>query len=78
MRKKKLTKKKSGTKKLASRKKMIRREKPLPPMKAKRSKGPSRGPSAQIHQGVGAAPAPDGAPTNDLLESDLSSEHGRG
>jgi hypothetical protein len=75
MRKKKPTKKKLSKKKSASRgKKMIRRKKPLPPMKAKRSKGPSGGSSAQIHEGVGAAIPEAENSTKGVLKSDLVPE----
>jgi len=70
MRKKKPTKKKLGKKKSASRKKMVRKRKPLQPMKAKHSKGPSGGSSEQIHQDVGIATAEAEVPANDVPEND--------
>jgi hypothetical protein len=53
-------------KKSASPKKMNRKKKPSHRKKATRSKGPSGGPSAQIHQGVGIAIAEAEVSTNDV------------
>jgi hypothetical protein len=73
MRKKKpaKNKKKSGKKKSASPKKINRRKKSIQRKKAPRSKGPSGGPSAQIHQGVGIAIAEAEISTTDVSENDV-------
>jgi len=66
--------KKSGKKKPVSRKKLNRRKKPIQ-KKVTHSKGPSSGPSAQIHQGVGTAEAEAAVSTNDVSQSDVKSEY---